>query len=200
MANVEDLSARLERLVRTSPAGKYRMGTPVTSASLARIEDQASAPLPEEYRAFLLAVGEGASGPVYGMLTLEASLKERGEVIYTLADPFEPPASTKDHLDFGVGGILPISYGGCAYFTALVVSGPERGHVWSNVEQRPGWVPVWHGALLAPNRKPFQWSDDYAALYDAALHPRNVGRRCGFAAWYAAWLDGEERAAGRGAS
>lgn len=197
--NVEDLARRLRRL-HALDGGRYPLGRPLTERALARFEESNRACLPEDFRAFLLEVGEGAAGPVYGMLTLDVGMKERGPSIYGLDDPFPAPTSTCDLLDFSVGGILPINYEGCSYHTGLVVTGPERGEVWSSLEDRPGWVPITHGALVDEQGAPFTHSGDYARFYDVLLHPTNRGARSTFARWYADWLDGEERARGGGAS
>lgn len=191
--NVEDLARRLRRL-HALDGGRFRLGRRVTERALSEFEETHGARLPEDYRAFLLEVGEGAAGPVYGMLTLEVAIKERGRSIYGLADPFPAPTSTCDLLDFSAPGILPINYEGCSYHSGLVITGEERGQVWSSLEDRPGWVPVTHGALVDEHDVPFVHQGDYARLYDVLLHPKNRAARSTFARWYGAWLDGEERA------
>lgn len=185
-SDVGDLVRRFEKL------GLQR-GREVTESTVAAFEKAQRIRLPEDYRAFLLAVGEGAAGPDYGLLTLEGALEERGKTIYDLADEFPAPESTRDHLDFSVGGILPIQYSGCSYFSGLITTGPCRGQVWSSVEDRPGWVPCSNASIRVKD-------DDYRGYYDAVLAPANAKYRLGFAAWYASWLEGEERARGGGVS
>jgi hypothetical protein len=207
-ANVDDLVRRLACLAALAKKAekkgeerRFHLGKKISPASLSKWEREQRVKLPDEYRAFLLAAGEGAAGPVYGMLSLAAAMKERGEGIYDLADPFPAPLSTKDHLDFNVGGILPISYDGCAYFHGLVVSGPARGQVWFSLEDRPGWVPCTHGQLVdEDNVKYTQRGDEYGRTYDLLLHKRNEKRRIGFANWYAGWLADEEKALGEALS
>ena len=198
--DVDDIVRRLERLTKKKNES-YHFGA-ATSASLLRAFEEANGiTLPEEYSAFLLAVGEGSSGPDYGLVTLAHAIKERGETIYGLADPFPVPASTADLLDFAVGGILPVAYGGCSYFTGIVTTGPARGEMWFSVEARPGWVPCWKGAILGANGKPYAApadADPYRATYDAVLDPVNAPLRVGFAAWYSLWLEGEEKKLGAG--
>lgn len=195
---IDDIVRRLGKLVKKN-ASSYRAGAPIEEDRLRAFEEAQGITLPDEYRAFLLTAGEGASGPDYGLVTLEHAIKERGETIYGLADPFPVPASTADLLDFAVGGILPVAYGGCSYFTGIITTGPARGEMWFSVEARPGWVPCWKGALLGANGKPYAapaGADPYRATYDAVLDPVNAGLRIGFAAWYASWLEGEERKLG----
>jgi hypothetical protein len=194
MADIDDLARRLRALVKADGEA-YRLGTPTSPDAVLRFEREHRVTLPDDYRAFLLEVGEGASGPVHGLISLQAGIEERGKTIYGLADPFPAPETVDDHLDFAVGGILPICYNGCSYFQGLIVSGPCRGQVWNNLEDRPGWVPAWRegGGLIGSDGQPFVFDgEDYAALYAASLDPRNARLRLGFAAWYADWLDSEE--------
>lgn len=190
--SIADLTSRLARLVKTAPQ-RFSMGHPITEAAVAAYEARQRITLPEDYRAFVLAAGEGASGPDYGLLTLSGGIEERGETIYDLADDFPAPESTLDHLDFAVGGILPIQYSGCAYFTGLVTTGPCRGQVWHCIEDRPGWVPASNGPIRVKR-------EDYASYYNELLAPQNAKYRMTFAAWYASWLDEAERPHGGGPS
>jgi len=200
VGDVDDIVRRLELLTKKKNES-YRFGTPTSAERIRAFEETHGVTLPEEYSAFLLAAGEGASGPDYGLVTLEHAIKERGETIYGLADPFPVPTSTADLLDFAVGGILPVAYGGCSYFTGIITTGPARGEMWFSVEARPGWVPCWRGAILGANGKPYAAPadvDPYRATYDAVLDPVNTTLRIGFAAWYASWLEGEEKKLGAG--
>ena len=61
-----------------------------------------------------------------------------------------------------VDGAFPICHQGCAYRNLLVVSGPERGHIW--VDARAG------DAGIAPE-------------------PDGNGKRRSFSSWYTSWLD-----------
>ena len=201
VGDVDDIVRRLELLTKKKKNESYRFGTPTSAERIRAFEETHGVTLPEEYSAFLLAAGEGASGPDYGLVTLEHAIKERGETIYGLADPFPVPTSTADLLDFAVGGILPVAYGGCSYFTGIITTGPARGEMWFSVEARPGWVPCWRGAILGANGKPYAAPadvDPYRATYDAVLDPVNTTLRIGFAAWYASWLEGEEKKLGAG--
>jgi SMI1/KNR4 family protein SUKH-1 len=61
-----------------------------------------------------------------------------------------------------VDGAFPICHQGCAYRNLLVVSGPERGHIWLDGRASDGGiVPVADGG----------------------------GSRVSFAVWYTSWLD-----------
>ncbi|MFE0516081.1 SMI1/KNR4 family protein [Streptomyces sp. NPDC058964] len=57
----------------------YRVGGPVDEAELEELERRVGARLPEGYREFLTAVGDGAPGPYYGILPLaEATSRVTG--------------------------------------------------------------------------------------------------------------------------
>lgn len=191
MTDVSDLVRRLEKLAKKNK--EISLGRKITKAGVKAFEDKYGITLPDEYREFVLGAGEGASGPEYGMLFLDKAIEERGTTIYDLADPFPAPESTKDHLDFGVGGILPVQYSGCSYFSGIVTTGPDRGQMWFSVEDRPGWLPHCHGKLVDAKGKPFKRKgEDFAPLYDCLLTKPNRKLRVGFAAWYAEWLRGVE--------
>ena len=140
--------------------------------------------LPEEYRRFLLFMGDGGAGPDYGIFPLEDCLKRSVDDVRFLREPFphvqawnltpEDLGLDRDR-DYGafdeayfndvyVQGALRISTEGCAYYTLLVIAGTEQGHMW------------WDGRTTDQGIRP---------LLDSA-HP---SRRLGFFAWYEHWLD-----------
>lgn len=200
MGSLEDVRKKLQIVQEheDSPANwsniSYRMRAPIGPAELAQIELTERIELPAGYREFLLQIGNGGAGPGYGLLSLQEALEERGDGIYSLADPFEPPRSCHDWVDVRAPGMLPIYHDGCAFFGGLVVSGADRGTVWSYVEVPPGWIPFSEEGYVGTDGAPFcmQGSDlaDYQAMYDALLLPANRHRRQTFLDRYLAWLDG----------
>jgi len=172
----------------------YAMRPPIEPMKLAQLERQHGIELPDDYRAFLLEIGNGGAGPGYGLYGLEAALEERGPGVWGLSDPFIPPASTADWIDVRAPGMLLIHYNGCAYYDGLVVTGPARGTTWSYVEVAPGWVPMVRGELVDADGKPFELQGDYQAWYDVMLLEVNRPRRTSFLEWYEAWLDSVIRA------
>ena len=199
MASIDDIVAKLQIVQRHETADanwskiSYEMGAPIGAAALAQLEMSQGLELPDEYREFLLDVGNGGAGPGYGLYSLEEALAERGDGIYSLADPFEPPTSCHDWHDLRAPGMLPIYHDGCAFFGGLAVSGPARGTVWSFVEVAPGWVPLCHDGYVGPDGKPFSMRggelSHYEEMYDALLLPANRGRRKTFLERYESWLD-----------
>lgn len=49
-------------------AHQFAMHAPITEHDLTAFESKHGVRLPEDYRAFLLAVGNGGAGPYYGLL------------------------------------------------------------------------------------------------------------------------------------
>lgn len=165
----------------------YRMKPPLSSAALESFEDAHHVRLPEDYRAFLLHVGNGGAGPYYGILPLQSwddiyhdeledELNEDPDVI---GRALVAPCPIEDNLIFDgwedseenyrwnyrlphyeyspFQGTITICDQGCTYYSILVVSGNARGRV-CNVDL--DWC-------VAPNLAPFP----------------------DFLSWYEAWLD-----------
>ncbi|MGY3848311.1 SMI1/KNR4 family protein [Streptomyces hydrogenans] len=138
--------------------------------------------LPEPYRTFVAEVGDGlrAGPPYYGLLPLAQTPPDWGAVRpeRRLAEPFplteawvweddEDPALPEEEFEartsavFDHGSLL-LGTDGCGMYWHLVVTGPQRGHVWqiagegalpfgSHVADPPmpgtpgftGWVTHW---------------------------------------------------------
>jgi hypothetical protein len=196
MADLSSLADKLRR-VREHERSEanwngisYALQPPISAAEIESVELAHRIRLPEDYRAFLLEIGNGGVGPGYGLLPLESALAERGQGIYGLAEPFVPPRSCADWVQLRAPGMLPIHHDGCAYFTGLVISGPERGTVWSYVDIEPGWIPKAGGPLVDEDGKPFEFAgDDYPRWYDVHLLPRNRDVRVSFREHMEAWAD-----------
>ncbi|GAA0441137.1 hypothetical protein Aca07nite_29660 [Actinoplanes capillaceus] len=173
----------------------WKLEPPLTAAELAELETQIGVELPGDYRAFLLEAGRGGAGPSFGLFPLRRedgrwSWEESPTDAATLSRLFarirgftpddymrERPAisGTEDlwgeipdelpkdaaHSD----GLLYLCHHGCALWTALVVSGPSRGEMWS----------------------------DYCADGEGFQPEQNPdGSRMTFTDWYRTWLAGVE--------
>jgi hypothetical protein len=88
--------------------------------------------LPEDYREFLLCVGNGGAGPYYGIKTLQTASDEDSE----LGKPFpwseETPSETCWEEGGSWVGSLVLSEQGCGYTSFLVVRGQQYGQVWDD--------------------------------------------------------------------
>lgn len=154
--------------------------------TLASYEERHSFRLPEEYRDFLLTMGDGPAGPAYGLLPLAEAIDAATK---PLADALGEPFPLVDRLDeerselHGEAvraerdpevdsdeverlwarltvGTLPLCNEGCNYVHLLVVNGPKAGSMW--IDGRSS---------------------------DAGIWPLEVG----FADWYERWLTEVER-------
>jgi hypothetical protein len=126
---------------------QYQFNPCLNESDITRFEQQFGVKLPEEYRDFLLIVGNGGAGPDYGILSLEQSLEEIAGYIDPdegdpplsefLARPFVPPTylegsedDDSDGFDSYLTGMLPICEVGCGHNYQLCLSGIERGNIW----------------------------------------------------------------------
>ena len=89
-----EIVARVRELDRADPnreifaadAHAYRFAPPLTEEAVARFEREAAIALPDDYRRFLIEVGDGGAGPYHGILSLDASLEETP--LEALREPF----------------------------------------------------------------------------------------------------------------
>lgn len=177
----------------------YDLKEPIARSVLERLEEEHGIELPEDYREFLLEIADGGAGPGYGLYSREDALTERGDGIYSLSDPFVAPKNHHHNVDVRAPGLLLLESHGCAFYSGLVISGPDRGTVWSYVEIAPGWIPECAPGYVDASGAPFVMQgsegEHYAAMYDALLCEANRSRRRTFLQHYETWLDDILRAA-----
>lgn len=158
---MSELQKQIDTIKRGIAKRKLSVGPVVTEAEVSEFETMASIRLPEEFRQFLLQVGNGGDGPgtsfADGMYCLgEYHLDHRSpaEVISDLSRPFPFTEywSTEDDEEFPDHvwhGSLPLSEEGCGMWWHLIVTGPARGQIWQSSEY--GIQPC------APNRDFLSW-------------------------------------------
>lgn len=157
---------------------KYQWNPPVSLPDLEEFEQEIGVTLPEDYRNFLLQVGDGGAGPFYGLFSLR-------QVHGWLEWPVEPekipylyPGMNIDGLEEKGNwrrGCIPIGSQGDVYFTYLLVAGPNRGRV-VYIEYERSWVF-------------FPREPDFLSWYTRWL--REIGN--GYQIfWFATYLDGDE--------
>jgi len=186
---LQRIHEKLDRL-RTLDAGfrvfgsgshRYRMGHALTDGDLKFLEGQLGAPLPPDYRQFLMKIGHGGAGPGYGLFALDSEDPENITSLPYLSRPFEwtdafnPVKWEEPSQHEGVGsdedgafvgmtlpGALYLCHCGCALRVFIVVNGKSKGEVWHD------------------------WQADGAGVYPAT---DSQGRRVPFVDWYEEWLD-----------
>lgn len=113
---------------------RFQLKPPLPETAILAFERQHAITLPQEHRRFLAEVGAEGAGPFYGLLPLERwhdhltddpPAGHLGRPL--LLDAESPPVD--DEAWIGPPGTLALAHQGCAYFSALVVSGPARGRV-----------------------------------------------------------------------
>jgi hypothetical protein len=147
---------RLDFLRHTDPgftrfgsAGhRYLLNQPLTESAVTAFETRHGVSLPEDYRAFLLEVGDGGAGPFYGVFRLDRSdlyAADRADLLPGfLAGAFphtrplnsrgdgSPEAEEECDDPALVRGSLSLSHQGCGYMVRLVLNGPQRGTLWED--------------------------------------------------------------------
>jgi len=181
---------------------RYRLGPPLAVRDLRCFELLHHVRLPDEYRTFLLQAGNGGAGPYAGLVPLEAAVISTDEDF--LARPFpyrhwwngiSPPDwwalpnahELDDHTaphqadyaaDAQVQGTLRLVHEGCGYYRILVVSGAERGQVWS--DERAG-----DGGVFPLPYHPGPYRTEGFSLIPLS----GAMVRMTFLQWYEDWLD-----------
>ncbi|MBB6049762.1 SMI1/KNR4 family protein [Armatimonas rosea] len=169
---------------------KIVLGSCPTEKELAVREQGLGIRLPEDYRDFLLHIGNGGFGPDLGLSVFPLgpndpslehgshwpSIPEHEEVI---GSPF--PHTKARHFftdtppdDWEVlTGFLELGDRGCGMYSILVVSGEEYGHVWQTDEYGVG---------------PYEEGYRLTSLIGKLLWPPIRPHRYTFKDWYLDWL------------
>ena len=127
---------------------QYKLAAPAGEEAIQEFEEQQGIRLPEEYRDFLMLVGNGGAGPYYGLYGLKALKEElsdsHGVRLYrVMEEPVIYPKMSEEEWDrmadpegrrkgeevHPYAGILPIGTQGCTLMTGLMLVGPYRGQV-----------------------------------------------------------------------
>lgn len=163
---------------------RFVLQPPITDPVLEAFESAHGVRLPEEYREFLLQLGDGGAGPGYGLLSLDKA------AAFPQADD-DPPANYLSRLcplrpevsrmrdwltsidcsdDERYQGTIVLCDHGCCNYAVLVVSGPARGCV-VNIS-------------LDDNPPVFARDNDFLAWYERWLDDVLGPRRLGDIAWF----------------
>ena len=155
---LEQARAKDPDFVRFGAYGhKYRVSAPASEETIQSFEEQQGIRLPEEYRDFLLFVGNGGAGPYYGLYGLETQEKElhdsHARLYRVQEEPVIHPKMSNEEWDRMIGvdpegrsgggpggsgrgeevhpyvGVLPIGSQGCTLMTGIMLAGPCRGQV-----------------------------------------------------------------------
>jgi cell wall assembly regulator SMI1 len=101
-------------------------GPVVTDADVRAFEQTLGAPLPQDYRDFLLAVNGGRTSDEHVMFKLEDSEGELNE-LYALSEIMQTQKSLGDRLPHDV---IPVGYDAGGNKVCIALRGTHRGEVW----------------------------------------------------------------------
>jgi hypothetical protein len=178
MDRIEELALKLRQLAskdtqfktfgsRNYGGHEYRLNPPASVREVQQFESEFEVELPDDYKEFLLKIGNGGAGPYYGLYSLNDAVsddpfhKSRAflSAHFPLEDAFNPysESATDDEIfdDKYIAGSIILAHQGCGYYDRLVISGPQRGQVWTD-----------------------------ARVSDQGIVPLN----CDFYGWYDCWL------------
>jgi len=175
--------ARRGKLRARVPCGtdhRYQLDPTLDEEAIASFESRHNIRLPEDYRAFLLHLGNGGAGPYCGLLALEQWHLCVGDVAARVPRPMRGFLASLSPLRSGqvlqsewetdltpyewhpYQGAITLGHQGSTFYTLLIVSGEARGRV---------------------------------VYVDTAGNPPYFVRNADFLSWYERWL--EETLAGK---
>ena len=127
---------------------QYKLAAPAGEEAIRKFEEQQGVRLPEEYRDFLMFIGNGGAGPYYGLYGLKALEDDLSDSrglrrCRSLEEPVIYPKMSEEEWDrivnlegrrkgeevYPYTGVLPIGTQGCTLMTGLMLTGPYRGQV-----------------------------------------------------------------------
>jgi hypothetical protein len=189
---------------------EYKLRHRLNEAKVVEFENRYSLRLPDDYRIFLMQVGNGGAGPCYGIYGLDELYETRKDYWNDLSKPFPYRCQWKGPSDVlkaieeaeadlsrdedrrsrlideywrlaSCEGAINICEYGCNLRFLLIVKGPEFGRIWFDATpDLAGYSPV--AITPAASSEPYaKW-----CVTDRDTPEEN---RVGFAEWYHCWLD-----------
>lgn len=128
------------------------LNPPLPETEVEKFEKQHSISLPEDYRDFIINVGNGGDGPAeYGLLKLgefksndvpnylnngykDKLKKEFPFKDFWLWDGKEKECDFKEKLESTEHGCLVLGNDGCGMYWLLIVNGDSKGQIWQTTE------------------------------------------------------------------
>ncbi|MFN8398011.1 MAG: SMI1/KNR4 family protein [Bacteroidia bacterium] len=164
---------------------QYALNPPKKEPEVAWFEQQNGIKLPEGYRAFLLQVANGGTGPYYGLLRLESTrlhdidypdaskmLDSRQPFPHTEAwnlddTPENEQAFEEEYFaPKQANGLLRMANYGCGISINMVVNGPDYGKMWVDDRANDGGFYPDH---LLGNEQRLEFLDWYELWLDQSI-------------------------------
>lgn len=152
----------------------YRFYPCLIELEVQEFEQQYQVTLPEDYRQFLLEIGNGGVGPNYGLRRLLDPKRSIPQLISHLWPHRIEWNLNRDQLDsvqeFNIEyereeqtqGSLALSDMGCGYEILLVVTGEERGTIWQDLRAGDGGIVPLQNVKSGSERMSFsEWYEDW---------------------------------------
>jgi hypothetical protein len=163
-ARVAELAAKLDLYVKLpTTLGLFgpkqhtdQLRAPLGIAELQRFESEFDVSLPTDYLDFLTFVSNGGPGPHNGLYPLDAAvtvLCEKSRAFlsapFPLTEAFTPFDDQPDFDELSdeaywqlIRGSIVLANHGCGRYDRLVISGPQKGQVWTDAAFDHGLYPV----------------------------------------------------------
>lgn len=180
---------------------KYKLQPVISERKLDKMERKYDFTLPDDYRNFVLEIGNGGAGPSYGLYSVEASVTGQTDRTYqyrsddvrkTISKSFiRPDERFKCREDFYDDyGMLMLCQHGCANDDYLVINGSERGFVWCYLEWVGHQTPSLKNQpkLITSNMSEDQQRATGDEWVSRLLAARD-SEKCKFTDWYVKWLE-----------
>ncbi len=205
---IENLKNKLSRLVSLdksfevfgSESHKYKLNPCLSEAEVENLEAKYKITLPNEFREFLLKVGNGGAGPGYGLIGIDSVELAKIELLGSdfLSSPFcldgewndldllqnrngdSPDAYYDSKL---VQGSLLVAEYGCGIEARLVITGTQSGKIWIDDRVGEGGIyPLTNHCAAFFHDDP----DIEDNLYESV---EEVKEALSFYEWYDNWLN-----------
>lgn len=180
-------------------AHNYELNSPISDKKLRELEKKFKISLPEEYRSFLLNVGNGGAGPSYGLYSIEGALTgicptynryPSGKAGIEITKDFIRPDQVKEGEYPDDYGMLILCQHGCALDDFLILNGSERAFVWEYVEWVGHHVPLLKKMPdISTNNLPEPVRLAAAERWVTDLLKATNEEKMTFTDWYLNWLD-----------
>jgi len=192
LMTVQDLKAKHDRLKKLDKPGLFRNGTYkifgsethqykynpcLTNDYVKKFEQSFSISLPFDYKYFITQIGNGGSGPYYGLFTLsdwdfELEIKDKNFLSTNFPHTDKWNIIQDDVIDYDdenemkkylaqVTGSMRICHYGCGVYYLLVVTGDKAGHIW--VDDRASDNGIYQSVSKSTGKHQtfFDWYNDW---------------------------------------
>jgi hypothetical protein len=180
----------------------YKLQPPIEESRLVALEKKYGVALPEDYRKFILTVGNGGAGPSYGLYSIEGALTGKADKTYNypgsgVGDDIKKPFVRPDDVDEDDEeysddyGMMILCQHGCANDDYLIVNGRESGFVWEFIEWVGHHIPLLKNMpdLTFINDLPQEERPDAEQKWIRTLLSAEKDEKMTFTDWYLDWLE-----------